>query len=156
MADYYINFSFIVELPTEAARSYAIDLAAKAAAYDWDDKEDWADFPVTLAQDLRDLGFVEWYFETEETENGVWVHAYDGGDGPETACVFVKHLLQEFNPDGRVDFQWACDCSKAQPDVFGGGAAIVTAREFKTLWTNEWVAKQLQEIQKASGFEREG
>jgi hypothetical protein len=137
MTAYYRNFSFIVELPTEAARSYALDLAAKARSFRWDDEEDWAHFPVTLAQDLRELDLVEWHFETEGTDNVVWVHAHDGGDGPETACVFVKHLLQKFNPDGRVDFQWACDCSSPEPDVFGGGAAIVTARKIKTLWTND-------------------
>jgi hypothetical protein len=48
-------------------------------------------------------------------------------------------LLQTFDPGGRVTFEWSHDCSKPRVDAYGGGAAIVTANEIKTMNTGQWL-----------------
>ena len=68
---------------------------------------------------------------------GIWLHSADGGI--DAACVFIQHLLQKYNPQGRVEFEWSNDCSKPRLDAFGGGAAIVTASEIKSISTSEWL-----------------
>jgi hypothetical protein len=56
-------------------------------------------------------------------------------------CAFIQHLLQKFDPRGRVEFEWSHDCSKPRVDAYGGGAAIITAKRIKSMSTCEWLRK---------------
>jgi hypothetical protein len=51
-------------------------------------------------------------------------------------------LLQKFDPEGQVAFEWSEDCSKPRIDAFGGGAAFITAKEIKTMTTADWLRQQ--------------
>ena len=64
-----------------------------------------------------------------------------GGEQPAVLCAFLQHLLQKFDPQGCVTFEWSHDCSRPRLDAYGGGAAIVTARKIKTLSTGQWLAE---------------
>ena len=135
MADYYTNFSFIFSVPSAEAQTYALQLAALAGRVRQDD-EPSDNFPKELVDVIED-----WCFETEadiaESKPALWLHSSDGGI--DAVCIFIQHLLQRFDPQGRVTFEWSHDCSKPRTDAYGGGAAIVTATEIKTMSTSEWL-----------------
>ncbi len=130
MADYFTKFSVLVPLPDVRAREYALNLAAQAADLRHGEE------PVVLTADLSDA-LEDWSFETDEQKEGLWLHSESGG--VEAACAFIRHLLQQFDPAGRVTFEWSHDCSQPRVDAYGGGAAIVTARNIATLSTSTWL-----------------
>jgi hypothetical protein len=138
MADYFTKFSVVLSLPNEAAQRYALDLANIARTIQQgDEKPD--DFPPSLAEVTED-----WQFETDaESANGkwgLWLHSEYGGI--DAVCAFIQHLLQKFDPLGRLTLEWSNDCSKPRLDAFGGGAALITAKEIKTMNTSEWLRQQ--------------
>ena len=135
MADYFTNFSLLVPLPDEAAQKYALDLASAASSAQMGD-EPADDLPDSIKEVIED-----WQFDIEADQSsgglGLWLHSQYGGI--DAACAFIQHLLQKFNPQGCVTFEWSNDCSKPRVDAFGGGAAIVTAQEIKTISTWGWL-----------------
>src|SRR5687767_1985897 len=118
MADYFTKFSLILTLPSEAAQTYALDLAKQATSPREGD-EVLKGFPKELMNDLDD-----WNFETEVDKSvngwGLWLQS--GYGGVDAVCAFIQHLLQKFDPKGRVAFAWSYDCSKPRTDAYGGGA----------------------------------
>jgi hypothetical protein len=139
MADYYTNFSLIFVLPNEAAQQYAVDLAANAR------KTQQGDEPSEKLPDSIQEVIEDWWFETD-VENadgkfGLWLHSDNGGI--DAACAFIQHLLQKFDPEGRVTFEWSHDCSKPRADAYGGGAALITAKNIKTMNTSDWLQEQI-------------
>jgi hypothetical protein len=90
------------------------------------------DFPADLVEALED-----WHFETELDKSGIWLHSDYGGI--DSACAFIQHLLQKFDPKGCVSFEWSHDCSKPRTDAYGGGAAIITAHEIKSMNSSGWL-----------------
>lgn len=137
MADYYTKFSLVILLPDVAAQAYALSLAQQARGICQGDAPPH-DFPAALVEYTE-----SWDFETEadivEGRPGLWLHSEYGGING--ACGFLQHLLQKFNPKGKVSFEWSHDCSKPRTDAYGGGAAIITARKIKTMSTSEWLQK---------------
>ena len=135
MADYFTHFSILFSVPSAEAQSYALQLAELAGRVRQDD-EPSDNFPKELADVIED-----WCFETNADTSGnkpaLWLHSSDGGI--DAVCIFIQHLLQRFDPQGRVTFEWSHDCSKPRTDAYGGGAAIVTATEIKTMSTSEWL-----------------
>jgi hypothetical protein len=144
MADYFTNFSFVLDLPDEAAQRYALNLAQEAADMRFEVPPELpADFPKSLVEVLE-----LWHFETEaqgsleQGKYGVWLHSENGGI--DAVCVFIQHLLRKFKLADTVSFEWSNDCSKPRTDAYGGGAAIITARKIKTMNTGEWLAKHVR------------
>ncbi len=87
----------------------------------------------------------DWRFETQASDNwSLWLSSEDGGI--DAVCAFIQHLLKMFDPQGRVAFEWSNDCSKPRVDAYGGGAALVTAEEIKTMNTAEWLDQQATNI----------
>ena len=142
MADYFTNFSIIINLANEAEQAYALDLAHKASLVQQGDELP-ADFPKALVDMVED-----WQFETDAdnsgTSHGLWLHSMYGG--VDAVCAFIQHLLQKFDARGRVTFEWSHDCSKPRVDAYGGGAAIITAKEIKTMSTSDWLNKQIARL----------
>ena len=139
MADYFTNFSLVLNLANEAEQAYALDLAHKASlAQQGDELPD--DFPKALVNLIED-----WHFETDAdnsgTTHGVWLHSTSGG--VDAVCAFIQHLLQKFDPQGKLSFEWSHDCSKPRVDAYGGGAAFITAKEIKTISTAAWLNEQI-------------
>lgn len=141
MADYFTNFSLVLELPDQSAQEYALKVAQEAGDMRFEDSPELPpDFPASLVEVLE-----IWHFETEtqgsleQGKYGIWLHSSDGGI--DAVCAFIQHLLRKFQPGGSVSFEWSNDCSKPRTDAYGGGAAIVTARKIKTMTTGEWLAK---------------
>jgi hypothetical protein len=140
MADYYTNFSLVLELPDQSSQKYALKLAEEAGSWQLDEQIP-TDFPASLVEVLE-----IWNFETEaetspdQGKYGLWLHSSNGGI--DAVCAFIQHLLRKFNPTGRVEFEWSNDCSKPRTDAYGGGAAIITTRKIISMTTGEWLAKQ--------------
>ena len=138
MADYYTNFSLALRLPDAAAQTYALNLAEQACQSQFENEVP-EDFPAELRDHLED-----WLFEvaaqTVDKQPGLWLHSQNGG--VDSACAFLQHLLQKFDLPDPVTFEWSHDCSKPRTDAYGGGAAIVTAQEIKTMSTSRWLEEQ--------------
>ena len=135
MADYYTKFSLVLSLPDQDAQTYALELAHQACQGQQGDELP-TDFPKALADVIED-----WQFETDADspagEFGVWLHSDSGG--VEALCAFIQHLLEKFDPQGRVSFAWSYDCSKPRLDAYGGGAAVITAQDIRSIDTGQWL-----------------
>ena len=142
MADYFTNFSLVLNLANETEQAYALDLAHKASLAQQGDELP-ADFPKALVDMIED-----WQFETEAddsgTKHGLWLHSMYGG--VDAVCAFIQHLLQKFDPQAHVTFEWSHDCSKPRVDAYGGGAAFITAKEIKTMSTAAWLNNRSPEL----------
>lgn len=142
MADYFTNFSLILKLPNKGAQTIALDLAQQAQSIMHGDEKS-VNFPASLTEVVDD-----WQFETEaqDVQNGfgLWLHSSSGG--VDAVCVFIQFLLKKFDPDGGVSFQWSHDCSKPRIDAYGGGAAIITAKQIKSMGTGEWLQNHLSRL----------
>jgi hypothetical protein len=138
MADYFTNFSLAFKLKDGHGRQYAVDLAGKAAGYRTNDEPVPGGFPTSLVEVLED-----WSFETKAADDSIWLHSQYGSI--DAACAFIRHLLEKFDPEGCVTFEWSHDCTKPRTDAYGGGAAIITAREIKTMNTADWIRSNLPE-----------
>jgi hypothetical protein len=139
MADYYTNFSFVLQLKEPAQKEYALDIANIASTHRYEADQ----LPATFPQSLQDV-LEDWHFEVEQCDEGVWFHSMEGGI--DAVCAFVQHLLQKFEIPGHIAFEWSFDCSKPRADAFGGGAAVITATEIKTITTSEWLAAQTKAV----------
>ena len=137
MASYFTSFSLMFPLPDEAARRYALELHQQADRLR--QEEDVAGFPADLRDQIEDWAF-EAKAEEVEGRPGLWLHSSEGGI--DAVCAFLRHLLQKFDPAGRVPFEWSHDCSQPRTDAYGGGAALVTATEIKTMSTHQWLQAQ--------------
>jgi len=135
MADYFTNFSFMFTLPHQEAQTYALALAGQASSGNLGDELP-EDFPKELAEVVEDWCF-ETHADTSDDKPALWLHSSSGGI--DAVCAFVQHLLRKFNLKERVTFEWSNDCSKPWLDAYGGGAAIITANEIKTMSTCEWL-----------------
>jgi hypothetical protein len=139
MADYFTNFSLVIKLANETEQAYALDLVHQANLAQ-QGEELPPDFPKILVDAIED-----WQFETEANSgtnhDGLWLHSMSGG--VDAVCLFIQHLLQKFDRQGRVSFEWSHDCSKPRVDAYGGGAAFITAKEIRTMSTAAWVNAQI-------------
>jgi hypothetical protein len=137
MADYFTNFSFIISLPNQEAQAYALDLAIEGSS-GFQGAELPEDFPTELENVTEDWCF-EVEADTSEGKPALWLHSSNGGI--DAVCAFIQHLLQKFDPQGRVTFEWSNDCSKPRVDAYGGGAALITAKKIESMTTCEWTRK---------------
>jgi hypothetical protein len=135
MADYFTNLSFVLPLKDDQ-KAYALQLANTANSIKFGETESPPDFPDSLKQVLGD-----WQFETEVCDEGIWLHSESGGI--DAVCAFVQHLLKKYDFAPFVSFEWSHDCSKPRTDAYGGGAAVITATEIKTMSTADWIISNL-------------
>jgi hypothetical protein len=137
MADYFTNFSFNFALPSQEAQAYAMEIAGQAGRIQQGDEQ-----PDSFPEDLKSV-VEDWSFETDlatvEGKPALWLHSNNGGI--DAVCSFVQHLLQKFDSEGQVAFEWANDCSKPRLDAYGGGAAIITSKKIKSINTYQWLQK---------------
>ncbi len=133
MADYFTSFTLVAPLPDEAAQQYAFQLSTTISDAGRDDT-----LPDNVPQSIRDE-MENWSFNTVAVSesHGIWLHSKFGGI--DAVCAFIQHLLRKFTPEAIVTFEWSHDYSKPLTDAYGGGAAIITATEIKTMSTSEWL-----------------
>ena len=132
MADYFTNFSVVIPFQHSSHIKAAVTIAEQARHHRFEDEPLPKDFPASLVEVVED-----WSFETDATEEGLWLHSDSGGI--DAVCVFIQFLLVKFIPTSSVELEWSHDCSKPKMDAFGGGAAYITATDIKTINTSEWL-----------------
>ena len=114
MADYFTSFSFIVTLVNTEQRDHALTLFLQMSAIR-QGEEVPADFPDKLREACEDC----WFEAEADGPNAIWLHSNSGG--VDAVCAYVQHLVQKFDPEGVVSFEWSHDCSKPRTDAYGGG-----------------------------------
>jgi hypothetical protein len=132
MADYFTNFSCLIDVgsPDKAARALALFQELRAADQDVDDPE-VAGFDIAR-QDAPEGSIL-------------WIQDDDHGD-VEAVIRFVLRLAEEFDLTGLWGFQYALTCSRPRLDAFGGGAHVIDLGARKSIgWisTQEWRAAAL-------------
>jgi len=132
MANYFTHFSFIVPLTSKDQQAYALNLHQQMIAI-----QQGGEVPEGFPPGLIDVCEDCFYEVAPRSRSEIWLQSMDGG--VDAACAFVQHLLARFQPDNCVTFQWSHDCSEPRVGAYGGGAAIITAREIKTFNTADWL-----------------
>lgn len=98
--------------------------------------DNWPDFDYKWYKDSREIVF----------------HSESGGGDIDNLLAMVQKFLAECRPDEYWVLEWANTCSKHRVGAFGGGAAVVTAKEQRWQSTGEFVLKTLTEL----GFGKKG
>ena len=132
MADYFTNFSCLIDVGSadKAARALALFQSLRAVDQDSDDPE-VAGFDL-VRQDAPEGSIL-------------WIHDDEHGD-VEAVIRFVLRLAEDLDLTGLWGFQYANTCSRPRLGAFGGGAHVIDLGARKTIgWTNtnEWLAAAL-------------
>jgi len=165
MADYFTEFSVVMQLPDQAAVDY-IDKLLKRASEIAQDKPLGACILTPENMHTKDdcnmhdheagecpEGFPEELWECIENwqilyriltgRDGfqIWLRSDESGD-VDTACAIMQHILKRYYPNDYATFSWSNTCSKPRTDGFGGGALFITATEVKFMNTAKWAHDQ--------------
>ena len=127
MADYFTDFSCLLDVGTPENAARALDL------YNHLSEEGTSEEPPS-----------EGFLLSIQPEHGgsqLWMRDDVTGD-PERLIQFVKHCAVEFSLKGRWGFQYANTCSKPRLDGFGGGAHVLdlaTGETVDWIYTDGWL-----------------
>ena len=134
MANYYTNFSFIMNI-SESEKHwierflYLSEKLVNETNYE----------PINVEfRDLRpvDVGYEAWFYSYGDEYSSV-----------NALSEFIKRFLVKFDRDDVIIIEWANDCSKPRIDGFGGGAAVISRLGIDYINTTVWV----QQISKLVG-----
>ncbi len=131
MADYFVQFSCILDVGTAENALEAIGIAG--------------DLPSQL--DLDDyccLGF-EVEADPDSGPGALWIHSGEYGE-PEHVIAFVLRCAAAFDLNGLWGFRWALTCSRPRLDGFGGGAQLIDLGKRRSVdWVDCecWLAERL-------------
>lgn len=131
MANYFTNFSCLLDVGTVENAKQALDLYEKLT----DDLE---------REESAAIGFsIEHLRENGDTQ--LWIHGDEYGD-PDHVVRFVQQCAEAFKLKGRWGFEWSYGCTIPHLDAFGGGALVLdleTGANLGSLSTSDWLAHQL-------------
>jgi hypothetical protein len=130
MADYFTNFSCLLDVRTPANAARALELCANTP------------------EDEDGLRFADGFILSTQMEGGSELLIHDDYSGdPERVIAFVLLCAEEFDLKGLWGFEYANTCSKPRLDAFGGGAHVIDLGARKSVgWTstNEWLCRALE------------
>lgn len=135
MADYYTEFSFVIEKVTQAEGEW---LATAFSSGHFKD-EDGEDSKYTECFDV---------VIQEDPETHAWIHSGDSQPRLDALFNFLQKFLAKFRPSEEIFFEWGYSCSKRHTDGFGGGAALIRAKKFATANTQDLMSMLQQKIDK--------
>ena len=132
MADYFTNFSCLIEVGSadKAARALALFQSLRAVDQDCDDPE-VAGFDL-VRQDAPEGSIL-------------WIHDDEHGD-VEAVIRFVLRFAEDLDLSGLWGFEYANTSSRPRVGAFGGGGHVIDLGNRTTIgWTNtnEWLAAAL-------------
>ena len=131
MADYYTQFSCLLDVGTPENAARALDIYTALS------QENAAEDPP------RD-GFA---LSIQPEHGGTMLWMRDEGNGdPAQVIAFVKRCAAAFGLTGRWGLQYATTCSKPRVDGFGGGAHVLDLATGETIdWisTDGWLSALL-------------
>jgi hypothetical protein len=146
MADYYLQFSCVLDVGTAENAVAAIAIASGAAVrIDPDDNED-GDGDGDESDECRDGGFMVEAGATSAA-GSLWIHSGDYGD-PDRVVAFVLRCAEAFNLSGLWGFCWATTCSRLRIDEFGGGVCLLdlaTRQEVASINCTDWLTDKMKQ-----------
>lgn len=133
MADYYTNFSFIVDI-SESEKLW-IDRYLELRK-------------ILVDEDHYDSINMEYGESRTDADYEAWFYSY----GCEYSSVdavsdLIRRFLIKFDRDDVIVIDWASDCSKPRIDGFGGGAAVISRLGVDYINTTVWAHLMSQEIE---------
>ena len=132
MADYFTNFSCVLDVGTPEKAIAALDLFLRLREEDEaSDDPEFSGFALSLQDGPG--GSILWFHD-------------DGQGDVEGVIRFVLRLAEELDLIGLWGFQYALTCSRPRLDAFGGGAHVIDLGARKSIgWTSsqEWLAAAL-------------
>lgn len=144
MANYYTEFSFVIENVTDEEANWCLEEHKK-------DFNDWCE--PDLSYDFWDFGL-----ELEESEldgsKQIWIYSDGDTANVEALADFLAIFLEKFRPDDIIWFEWANTCSKLVLGSFGGGACVVSKEGQKFFDTFDWAYETQEEILKNREIDR--
>ena len=117
MADYYTQFSMMIDMPDKDAWDKAYAVASRV------------ENEIAEGED----GYCGLVISVDEYD-GLWIFAEDCGE-PNHLEQIVKAVVEECGIDKPITVTWAHTCSKARLDAFGGGGFCVR-RGKDTIWVD--------------------
>ena len=128
MADYFTNFSCLIDVGSadKAARALALFQSLRAADQD--------------AEDPEVAGFDLVHQDAPEGSS-LWIHDDEHGD-VEAVIRFVLRLAENLDLTGLWGFQHGLSCSRPRLDAFGGGAHVIDLGARKSIGatsSQEWL-----------------
>lgn len=132
MADYFTDFSCLLDVGTPDNAAHAFDLYNRLS-------EDGA------SEDPPSDGFLL-SIQPEHGGTQLWMRDDVTGD-PERLIQFVKLCAEEFGLTGRWGLQYTNTSSKARVNAFGGGAHALDLASGETIawtYTDGWLAQVLE------------
>ena len=164
MADYYTHLSFMVPAVRVAEATWLTTIFSGLASNSSTGDDTEGLFPGMeisdeFRNDLRAAGAYEyWGFAGSfAPSDGYWIRS-DDAPNLDALGVVLSQFLERYRPEEAITFCWAETCSSPRLDAFGGGVAIITAKD--TLWKNltnlEEAAKHNWEQHKILSFHLEG
>lgn len=131
MANYYNQFSFIIDVDTQEE----VDFFTKSIA-DAEDEEinEDAQHVCEFIIEIQDDGkFRLWFCEEEN------------GD-IDTLGGIIAAYQQQFKCDEIVSFEWSSTCSRPRLDAFGGGAMVIHKGQVYWHNTYNWICAKTKEL----------
>jgi len=129
MANYYINFSLEFNITDEERKWLDTQLSSETPEFEIDDdSEHWPDFQWGLQSDT------------------IWIHS-DGESNLEQVIDLCSGLLNHFDSNKKIGFEWSLDCSKPRTDAYGGGAVCISKDKVVSMNTGSWLNTELNKTQ---------
>lgn len=134
MADYFTKFSIVIPFKREQI-DYAIKLYK--LSQELTEESGFDALPPVLANDGDYTERLPLPWNLHDEKDSLWFDSYEGG--VDSCASFISHLLDHFDDDGVVIFEWSNDCSKPRTDAYGGGAMRVSRKTIKHTATSQQV-----------------
>ena len=149
MANYYTLFSEVIEdlTPEEEAWLTKV-LTIDPDKMDEAQFDDWTQNGFDgICPDTCPDCWPSFSWSISDKDRELWVYAEDCGD-LENVFSVIQRFLQKFRPQAHWTIQWSESCSKPRVDAYGGGAALITAQDIKTMNTSAWLHDETTKIEK--------
>lgn len=133
MADYFTNFSCVLDVGSPEKAIAALDLLDRLHLEEEEaDDPEYSGFAVSQ--------------QDGPSSSILWLHDDDGQGDVEGVIRFVLRLAEDLDLTGLWGFEVAFTCSRPRLDAFGGGAHVIDLGKRKSIgWTSthEWLAAAL-------------
>lgn len=141
MADYFTELSFEVELPSQEAAVGASQLMLEIEKWLFE-RDDESDASVPDGFERFKNYDISCGVVIEGEGSKLWIRDECGCPEIDFLCEYLQLVLERFDPDGAIGFEYSHTCSRHRADSFGGSAAFVTAHGTEFCHTWQWLEEQ--------------
>lgn len=148
MADYFTTFSF--EISKKDADFPLEDIAQLIDAYrerEYDNLPTWYkdklsinDFGEDTVEEYMNIGY-------KLEDDYLWIYSEEYPNIDSLVSI-IYSVMEYYNSNKYVSFEYAFTCNKLRTDGFGGGAVFINSSEVKFFDTGNWVREQIEQFEK--------